>query len=50
MKDVTMRSIRPAVLVLGLTALAATCGTSVHAQDFGIVEVNSTSGLAVDKL
>jgi hypothetical protein len=50
MKDVTMRSIRPAALLLGLTAFAVTCGTGVHAQDFGIVEVNSTAGLAVDKL
>jgi len=50
MKDVPMRSIRPAALFLGLTAFAATCGTGVQAQDFGIVEVNSTAGLAVEKL
>jgi hypothetical protein len=49
-KDVIMRSMKPAALVLGLTAFAVTSGTQVHAQEFGIVEVTSTAGLGVDQL
>src|SRR3979411_1800690 len=50
-KDVIMRSMKPAALVLGLTAFAAvTSGAQVHAQAFGIAEVTSTAGLGVDQL
>jgi hypothetical protein len=50
-KDVIMRSMKPAALVLGLTAfVAVTSGAQVHAQAFGIAEVTSTAGLGVDQL
>lgn len=50
MKDVLMRKMKPAALVLGLAAFAVTCGTQVRAQDFGIAEVSSAAGLAVGQL
>ena len=50
MKDVLMRSMKPAALVLGLAAFSVTGGTQVHAQEFGIAEVSSAAGLAVSQL
>ena len=49
-----MRSFKPVALVvvsvLGLATFAVASGGSAYAQDFKIVEVTSSAGLAVDKL
>jgi hypothetical protein len=50
LKDIKMRSPKLVALLMALAAFAATSGAQIHAQEFRIAEVTSSTGLAVEQL